>query len=122
LALSRGNDAVLAAERRLSLRAVALHADWQSVKQSARHALAVPATIGVVALLGVLAGRWKRRSEPPPPAQPVPEQPSFVRVALLAILTPMVEGIVMQTVEKLVGAVLRRSEKTGTTASGGAEL
>jgi hypothetical protein len=96
-ATSRGaEDAVAAADRRLTARVASLRANWHGVKCSLRNALTSSAMVGGVV---VIAGMIGARKATPPKATPpkaveckcIKASPSLFRQIFLVAITPVLE-------------------------------
>jgi hypothetical protein len=93
IALNTEADArVAAAHQRLRVRATTLRADWQKLETAWRNALTTPTMIGSVAVLGAVMGARSR--SPVVEHKRVNAPPSFLRLLLVALVTPLLKGAI----------------------------
>jgi hypothetical protein len=94
MSLIKDDPAVAAAERRVKARAEALRVNWQHLKASGRNTLTGGAVIGSLAVAGAVLGARARSPSRRVECKCVKASPSFLRVLLLAAITPLLEGAV----------------------------
>jgi hypothetical protein len=98
-ALTEAEAAVAAAHQRLRGRALTLRADWHKVQTTCRGALTRPAMVGGVAVLGAVIGARSRSS---PEGKGIRTPPSFLRILILAVVTPILKAAIGSAVRHLV--------------------
>jgi hypothetical protein len=89
--LRSAEDAVAAADRRLTARVASLRADWQGAKCSLRNTLTSPGTLGGVFVIAGMIGA--RRATPPKAVECkcIKASPSLFRQIFLVAITPVLE-------------------------------